>query len=240
MRKLKFAPAALAAALSLAAPVPASASGIPVIDAASITQAVLQITELQKQYEMLTSQYEQLQKQYSQLQTITNKIEGLSGANDLLRFDWSKLSMFPEFYDDLTDYSVDVMETGAKAIYELRGYDAKCEGLDTTLQDICKQEYAYSASREYQFIESMKKIEDRMDSIDSLIDQIGQCETAKEIADLQARIEAETAYLQLANMQAEISKATFEASIDGAKRAREAKITKYFTVDSSSLTKAFD
>lgn len=230
-QQLKLAAAVFAASWALL-PCASQASGIPTLDAAAISQAVTQFEQLVKEYQMLQQQYETLQQQYNQLKTITNKLSGISSIDELLRFDWEQLSMFPEFYDNVWDYSTTVMESGAQQIYNLRNFAAKCEGIDDTLKENCEQISAYTASAEYQFVTAQKKLKERMGTINSLIDEIGECETAKEIADLTARINSEAAYLQLADMQVEISRKTLEAAIDGARRTHAALVGKAFTVNS--------
>ncbi len=235
MKKIKT----LAVALGFTVATNSFASGIPVVDGAAIGQMVQQILEMKKQYDMLSDQYQQMQQQYQQLKEMTSKLEGISDVADLLR-DEEKLNMFPEFYENITEYNKDVMEAGAKVIYTMRGFDLKCNGLKEDLKKACEQEAAYEASREYQFVEAMKKTQDRLFNLDQMIDEIKKSKTAKEIQDLQARIQAEMGMIQIANMKVELSKATFEAAIDGARKMKEAQTRRYFTVsDNKDFSKAF-
>lgn len=230
----------VACAVALLLPQTSFAEGIPTVDAAAIGQMVNQIIEMQKQYQMLTDQYEKMKQQYDQLKEMTSKLEGITDIADLVR-NADKVQQIPKFYEDLTTFSTEVMETGAKAIYELRGYSKKCEGLSPELKEICEQENAYEASREHQVVENIKKIKDRMGNLDTLMDEIKNCQTAKEIQDLQARIQAEMGVIELGNMQIELSKETFEAALEGAKRMKQAQQRRFFTVSSDhDLSSAFD
>lgn len=218
----------------------AFAVGIPVVDAAAINQMVQQIVEMQKQYQMLSDQYQKMKEQYDQLKTMTSKLEGITDIADLLRNE-DALDMFPEFYENLTNFNKDLMENGAKAIYESRGYGAKCEALSSELKTICEQENSYKASREYQFIEAYNKVNDRISNLDNLMNEIKNCQTAKEIQDLQARIQAELGMVQIANIKVELSRNTFDAALEGAKTMREAKTREYFSMpENFDLSSSFE
>ena len=238
MKKLRY--ALIAAVMTSVLPLQVQASGIPVIDAAAISQAVTQLIELQKHYQMLKDQYDTLKDQYDQLKEMTSKLEGITDVADLVR-NADSLEQFPEFYENMTGFTVEMMESGARAIYEMRGYADKCKNLGEGLKEICEQENAYTASREYQVVENLKKVKERMGNLDTLMDKIKNCETAKEIQDLQARIQAEMGVIEIGNMQVELSKETFEAAIEGARRMEEARRNRFMYVSSShDLSSAFD
>ena len=238
MNALKKTVTACAAALLL--PQASFAAGIPTVDAAAIGQMVNQIIEMQKQYQMLTDQYEKMKQQYDQLKEMTSKLEGITDVADLVR-NADKLEQLPQFYEDLLTFTTDRMEDGAKVIYEMRGYAKQCEGLSPELKEICEQENAYEASREHQVVENIEKIKDRMGNLDTLMDKIKDCQTSKEIQDLQARIQAEMGVIEIGNMQVELSKQTLEAAIEGARRMRQAQQRRFFTVSSDhDLSSAFD
>lgn len=229
-----------AVSVGLLIPSVTNASGIPTVDAAAINQMVQQIVEMQKQYQMLKDQYDNMVQQYNQLKEMTSKLEGITDAYKLVR-NADDIKQFPEFFENITAFSVDKMDDGARAIYEARGYAAKCENLSEDLKEICEQESAYVASREYQVVENLKKVSDRMDNLDVLMDEIKNCQTAKEISDLQARIQTEMGVIELGNMQVELSRETFAAAIEGAKRMKEAQQRRYFTISSDhDLSSAFD
>ena len=218
----------------------AFASGIPVVDAAAISQMVNQILEMQKQYQMLTDQYEKMKEQYDQLKTITSKLDGVTDLYNFLR-DEDNLQMFPEFYEGLSDLTFDTLEAGAKVIYQQRGYDKQCEGLGEPLKSHCESENSLLATKEYEFIENAKKVKDRIGNLNAMLDEIKNCQTAKEIQDLQARIQGELGMIQIANVQVELSKNTLDAVIDGVKRMKEAQEHEYFTVsDDYDLSSAFE
>lgn len=209
------------------------AAGIPTVDAAAINQMVQQIVEMQKQYA-------KMQEQYIQLQTITSKLDGISGISDLLRNE-EALELFPDIYKNMTEFTKDVMSEGAKKIYELRNYKSKCENLSPELKTICEQENAYKASQEYQFVEAIEKIQSRISNLDSLMNEIKNCQTSKQVQDLQARISAELGMVQAANIKTELLKDAYEASLEGVQAQRQAKITEYFSMpDDIDLSSAFE
>lgn len=236
----QFKAIACAAALALCASQSALASGIPTVDAAAIGQMVQQIVEMQKQYQMLTDQYEKMKQQYDQLKVMTSKLDGVTDFYNLLR-DEERMELFSDFYEQMGTLSTDFMSAGARAVYELRGYDDLCDGLSEPLQESCRLQYAWEASSEYEFTQSLEKVRERMVNVDGLMDAISQCQTAKEIQDLQARIQGELGMIQIANIKVELNRKTLEAAIEGAKRVREARERRYFNVsDDQDISLAFE
>lgn len=234
----KFKTCIIAAALGVSAPA-SFATGIPTVDAAAIAQAVNQILELQKQYEMLTSQLEEMQRQYQQMKDLTDKLNSISGIAEILR-DPERLEVFPNAVEGIWDWSYDAMEAGAKSVYTIRNFGDKCATLEGELKEGCEQEMAYTASAEYEYVQGVQKVREKFEDIDFLIDAIGTSETAKEIQDLQARIQGELGHLQVAGMQIELNKATLEAAKEGARKMQEAGLMKYFNTDTLDLSDAFN
>ncbi len=231
---------AAAAAVALCAAPSVHATGIPTVDAAAISQMVQQVVEMQKQYQMLTDQYENMVKQYNQLKDMTSKLEGISSISDLMRYE-EKLELFSEYYDKMYATGIDFMSSGAKAVYTMRGYDDLCEGLPESLKEGCKLEYAWEASAEYEFTQSLQKINARTPIVADLIEAIKTWATAKEIADLQARIQAELGMIEIAGVKVELNKKTLEAAINGAKRVQQARERRYFNVSADKdISKAFE
>ena len=244
MKRLSLRAAVMAVAVASLPVPPVQASGIPTVDAAAISQMVNQIIEMQKQYAMLKDQYDSMVQQYNQLKEMTSKLEGITDVADLVR-NADRLEQFPEFYENMTTFTVEMMDTGARAIYEMRGYGEQCENLGEGLKEICEQENSYLASQEYQVVENIKKVGERMGNLETLMDEIKNCQTSKEIQDLQARIQAEMGVIEIGNMQVELSRETFEAALEGARRMEEARRNRFLYVSSSSssshdLSSAFD
>ena len=125
------------------------ASGIPTIDLGAIAKMAEQIVEMKKSYDMLKAQFEQAVE-------MTKKLEGISGVGDFIRSDIFK-EIFPEVsevIEAIDDFSYENMPSGAKDIFEDRGYDKACppKGYPTFVQ--CRKDYALLATAQYMFQEA--------------------------------------------------------------------------------------
>ena len=73
------------------------------------------------------------------------------------------------------------------------------------------------------------------------MNEIKNCQTSKQVQDLQARISAELGMVQAANIKTELLKDAYEASLEGVQAQRQAKITEYFSMpDDIDLSSAFE
>lgn len=186
--------AGLALAISLAvASSGANASGIPVIDAASIAQAVKQFEQGSQQLKQLEEQLKQAQELYGSLNGLTDMkdlqsilsrpeikqalpkdfaaVEGLLSGNGDGKFGDSAA----KFLEQNTTYKSDANEFYAKELAKTQKRNA---GQMTLGEQI------YNSGTE------------RMKNIEKLRDKLAKSTTAKETSDLQALIQTETASLQ--------------------------------------------
>lgn len=196
MKVKSFVIAASIAALMATAP--ASAQGIPVIDAASIAQAIEQFKQGAEQLQQLEAQLKQAQELYGSLNGLTNMgdvasllnkpeirqalPEDFAAVEDLLsgkgsgRFGDSA----SQFLDKNVTYKSDADDYYAKALAKSQKQNAG---------QLTLGEQIYNAGTE------------RIKGIDELRQQISKSATAKETADLSARIQTEMAALQADNLR---------------------------------------
>lgn len=199
------------------------ASGIPTIDFGAIAKMAEQIVEMKKSYDMLKAQFEQAVE-------MTKKLEGISGVGDFIRSDIFK-EIFPEVsevIEAIDDFSYENMPSGAKDIFEDRGYDKACppKGYPTFVQ--CRKDYALLATAQYMFQEAAINAQNRGQALDKLMDKISKSKTMKEIADLQARIQGELGMIQLAQLQADQVDRAMRAAREDAIKAENQKARDYF------------
>lgn len=199
------------------------ASGIPTIDFGAIAKMAEQIVEMKKSYDMLKAQFEQAVE-------MTKKLEGISGVGDFIRSDIFK-EIFPEVsevIEAIDDFSYENMPSGAKDIFEDRGYDNACppKGYPTFVQ--CRKDYALLATAQYMFQEAAINAQNRGQALDKLMDKISESKTMKEIADLQARIQGELGMIQLAQLQADQVDRAMRAAREDAIKAENQKARDYF------------
>lgn len=201
------------------------ASGISTIDFGAIAKMAEQIVEMKKSYDMLKAQFEQAVE-------MTKKLEGISGVGDFIRSDIFK-EIFPEVsevIEAIDDFSYENMPSGAKDIFEDRGYDKACppKGYPTFVQ--CRKDYALLATAQYMFQEAAINAQNRGQALDKLMDKISESRTMKEIADLQARIQGELGMIQLAQLQADQVDRAMRAAREDAIKAENQRAKQFFRI----------
>lgn len=184
--------AALAAALMLSAGT-AAGQGIPVIDQTAIAKHIESIAQLKSQLDALHQQIEQAQQLYGSLNKLTdmaniagvlndpairkalpadfNAIEGLFKGNGPGVFGDSA----SKFLEGNSTYRTSADDFYAQELSRIQNRNAGQMSLGQQVYDAATK---------------------RIGGIDQLREKISTASDAKEIADLQARLQAETAFLQ--------------------------------------------
>ena len=186
-------PAALAAitAIAVLAPCSALASGIPVVDAAALSQALQTYLQLGRQYETLVSQYKEQVKSY----------EAMNGARSLGKLLWSPelRALLPQDFqaslEAVASGGAAALTPEARRLYDAQGLGNACAGLAPGRRSACEKEAAAAAQAQSFFSSAARTAAARSSSIEGLMAAINRAEDAKSIADLSARISAETAAL---------------------------------------------
>ncbi|MBB2830381.1 UNVERIFIED_ORG: type IV secretion system protein VirB5 [Rhizobium esperanzae] len=187
MRPLSVSAALLASAML------ASAQGIPVIDQTSIAKQIESITQLKSQLDALNQQLQQAQQLYGSLNKVTNMADIASLLNDssirkALPQDFNAIeglfkgsgsgvfgNSASKFLQDNSTYRTDADDFYAQELSRIQNQNAGQMSLGQQIYDAATK---------------------RIDGIDELRQKISSAADAKDIADLQARLQAETAFLQ--------------------------------------------
>jgi type IV secretion system protein VirB5 len=184
--------AALAAALILSAGT-AAGQGIPVIDQTAIAKQIESIAQLKSQLDALNQQIEQAQQLYGSLNKLTDMAEIASALNDpairkALPADFNVIEGL------FTGNATGVL--GDSASEFLEGNST----YRTSADDFYAQELSRIQNKNAGQMSLGQRIYDaatkRIDGIDQLRERISTASDAKDIADLQARLQAEQAFLQ--------------------------------------------
>ncbi|WPE24235.1 P-type DNA transfer protein VirB5 [Shinella zoogloeoides] len=183
---------ALAAVLILSAG-GAAGQGIPVIDQTAILKQIESIAQLKSQLEALHQQIEQAQQLYGSLNKLTDMADVASVLNDpsirkALPSDFAAIEgllkgegtgVFKDsaskFLEGNSTYRTDADDFYAKELARVQNKNAGQMSLGQQIYDAATK---------------------RIDGIDQLREKISTASDAKEIADLQARLQAEQAFLQ--------------------------------------------
>jgi len=171
----------------------AGAQGIPVIDQTAIAKQIESITQLKSQLDALNQQLQQAQQLYGSLNKLTNMADVAGVLNDpsirkALPQDFSAIeSLFKgagsgvfgdaasKFLSDNSTYKTTANDFYAQELSRIQNQNAGQMSLGQQIYDAATK---------------------RIDGIDQLRQQIASASDAKDIADLQARLQAETAFLQ--------------------------------------------
>lgn len=184
--------AALAATIILSAG-GAAGQGIPVIDQTAILKQIESIAQLKSQLDALHQQIEQAQQLYGSLNKLTDMADVASVLNDpsirkALPSDFAAIEgllkgegtgVFKDsaskFLEGNSTYRTDADDFYAKELARVQNKNAGQMSLGQQIYDAATK---------------------RIDGIDQLREKISTASDAKEIADLQARLQAEQAFLQ--------------------------------------------
>lgn len=189
----------LSAALGLSAATwtPAQAGGIPVIDAASLTQAITQVEHMLTQIDELRTQIEKAQEQIDR----ANGVRGYGNA-----------------IDTAYDTAMDVDTDSALAALGLK------RGSEYGLSDEAAEVYDYGNERTAEWnarsAQALKQTQERFQKLAGLVSEVNQAEDQKDVEDLQARIQAESvlmenelAKLKMLESQAKAQQAAHNAKV---------------------------
>nr|WP_261333875.1 P-type DNA transfer protein VirB5 [Rhizobium leguminosarum] len=198
----------------------ASAQGIPVIDETAIAKQIESITQLKSQLDTLNQQLQQAQQLYASLNKVTNMADVAGLLNDP-----SIRKALPQDFNAieglLKGSGTGVFGTSASKFLENNST------YRTDANDFYAQELARAQNRNAGQMSLGQQIYDaatkRIDGIDQLRRQISSAGDAKDIADLQARLQAETAFLQtdVLRMQALQMVQQAEVQVDDQRKAED-------------------
>lgn len=171
MKKVTIAATVMATVIGVSQP--AVSGGIPVIDASSLTQQILQV-------EHMLSQIEKLQ---SQLETAEDQLGSMSGSRGLG-------NVINSAYDPAMD--VDPNEALSNAGIK----SASDHGLSGDVADLYDSGNQSTATWLGQSEKSLQQAQERFSELTGLVAKVNNSPDQKDILDLQARIGAEEVMLQ--------------------------------------------
>ncbi|ARQ62220.1 UNVERIFIED_ORG: type IV secretion system protein VirB5 [Rhizobium etli] len=171
----------------------AAGQGIPVIDQSAIAKQIESITQLKSQLDTLNQQLQQAQQLYVSLNKITNMADVANLLNDP-----SIRKALPHDFNTIEGLfkgsGTSVFGSSASKFLE-RNSTYRTDADDFYAQELSRIQHlnAGQMSLGQQIYDAATK---RIDGIDQLRQQISSAADVKDIADLQARLQAETAFLQ--------------------------------------------
>jgi type IV secretion system protein VirB5 len=178
-------------------------AGIPVFDAAQVAQSVQQVFAWGKQYAQMGQQYSQLVNTYNQAVTTHNSMNGARGMESLVNNPVLRRYLPNEWSQTMNLLNSPGGYTGLQSkINGIRSAAQITSITDTGLDPDSATGRAFVGAQNQAAMnralseEGYKQASDRITSIQSLIDKVGDAPEAKDVADLQARIQAEQVMVQ--------------------------------------------
>lgn len=200
-------------------------AGIPVIDVASLTQAIMDAATMIEQLAQLEAQLSTMKDTYDNAKKQYDAIKGARNLGDILN-NKALQNYIPKdaqkVLSDIQSGGYKSLTGSAKALRNaVKLYDCAdiADEVSRTRCDVeINKPYQYMAY----FDEGLKPSSERADQINSLMERAGGTTDAKEIAEVQARIMGETALLQHELSQVNLMRGLAEADARVAEsRAKE-------------------
>lgn len=187
--------AAIALCFSLSSP--AFAGGIPVIDVANLANTLENLVQWGKQLQAMKEQFDQQVQQY-------NSLNGARGMANLVN-NPALRKYLPANYQD-------ILNNGYGNWASIRDSAKIIDLANTNIKNTSNTGKAFETSANQAAInratyeDAYSKANNRFDDIQTLLDKVNNAPDAKDIADLQARIQAEQVMMQ--NEQIKLSMLT--------------------------------
>ncbi|SDA85451.1 type IV secretion system protein VirB5 [Pseudomonas sp. NFPP33] len=170
-----------------------SYAGIPVIDGVSngmrIAEFAQTVVQWGKEIAEMQAQYQQLVQQYEQMQQTHASMNGGRGWGSVNKNEYGYISGDWQDVMANTDYEA-VLEAARVAGVDDAAFASESDAA-TAMQDMQNQNALNRTLNE----QSYNKVTQRLSNLNSLVGQINNATEAKDIADLQARIQAEQVLL---------------------------------------------
>jgi len=203
---------------------PASAQ-IPVTVTTQVTDSPMTMAEFGQNTARWAQQVQQMTDQYKKLQQQYNAITGIRNLGDVLNNPALREYVGDEYKQSFDDISkgYNGLTSEAKTIYDKYKVFDNCGNITNAVSKAnCYARAMRGSQNKAMWEKSFATSKNRIKQIEDLMKRAGLTQDSKEIAEIQARIQAETALLQnqaiMVNLQKQISEA--EAEINS-QRARE-------------------
>jgi type IV secretion system protein VirB5 len=204
-------------------------AGIPVIDAANLANSIKQVIAWGEQYTQMAQQYQQLVQQYNQAVTTYNSMSGIRGMADLvnnvalrryLPNEWGQAMNLLDSPGGYTNLQSSI--NSIKGAVQIVGIEETNLDPNSAAGRAFVGRQNQAATNRALSEEGFKQASDRIEAIQTLIDKVNGVPDQKDVADLQARIQAEQAMVQNESVKLALMAQLQQAQRDiAAQQARE-------------------
>jgi len=173
-------------------------AGIPTIDIANLVQSILQVFSWIEQANQMITQIRNMEREIRNAETSIRNASGIRGFGNILNDLRLQGVVSDDMYDLYTLVSADGYDGLSSAARRIRSrnriYD--CGRHSGDYKKACDASLSISAQTMANQENASKLLQDRVDQIQGLQDQINSTTDEKGIAELQARIAAESSHVQ--------------------------------------------
>lgn len=172
---------------------PAAHAGIPVLDAANLTQAIMEVLAWAEQYGQMIEEISQLEQQYNQAVQQYNSLTGSRGLGDILNnqaLQGVVPSNLASTYNSINSGGYSGLSSAAKSLRDASKI-YNCEDRTGDAQVACQATLNQNSQTQANLQNALDLVQQRTSQIQSLQSQINSTSDPKAIAELQARIQSE-------------------------------------------------
>ncbi len=172
-------------------------AGMPVFDASAFANTIQQVQQGAQQVitqgQQLVEMKNQVMNQLQQIQQLEQQFKNLSGVSGIGNLVQSANNILPRDLSNTTSFNDSSAIQSANKIIDLSSTSIDP---NSTAGQLYTKEREQAAVNLAAIKASYQASFDRINNLQTLVSQIEQAPSAKNIADLQARIQAESAFLQ--------------------------------------------
>lgn len=230
MKALKKYFASLLLAGTIFGSAPAHA-GIPVLDAANLAQAIMEVLAWVEQYGQMVEEITQLEQQYDQMVQQYDSLTGSRGLGDILN-NQSLQGVVPtnlaSTYNSINSGGYSGLSGAAKSLRDASKI-YNCEDRSGDAQVACQATLNQNSQTQANLQNALDLVQQRTSQIQSLQSQINSTSDPKAIAELQARIQSENTQISNDSNRIALMRATAEAQQQAADQANRERSIKSLT-----------
>ena len=170
-------------------------SGIPVVDAAALTQDMTnfmqQFNQSLKDYQMLQDQLQKMKEQFSELQDIRGKLEGINSFADV----FNNLELSSSRIIKLIDEYLSSPLANERDVI-LDEVNAQCDRLSTSFKQLCEKDVQIEKTKNDLYKKQLEELKTIAQNGQSLYEKAKTAQTQKEISDAFAALQRNAAMFE--------------------------------------------
>lgn len=218
---------------------PAAHAGIPVLDAANLAQAIVEVMAWAEQYGQMVEELAQMEQQYNQMVQQYDSLTGSRGLGDILN-NQTLRGVVPanlaSTYSSINSGGYSGLSSAAKSLRDAsKIYNCEAESGDAQVG--CQATLNMNSQTQANLQNALDLVQQRTSQIQSLQSQINSTSDPKAIAELQARIQSENTQVSNDANRIALMKATADAQQQAADQALRERTLKMLSPDSPTVAK---